>query len=260
MSRTDQGPGTAVRFLKALNPWTVTSGLYRRAGAARSELLERLSFWRSVAGITVLAILQLSFVQDPYAATLNEIVSALVVNSGIAFGVMLLAVFAIYFFTAPPFRWQLLPGARRLGRNIALFAGTIGAPIVLLNIGSGYIGGVDFELFPPLLLPVLIPPIIVLAAWYFAYLFLTLYWTARTIFWAGDVHPALAPLGAVVLTIGAAVNEFAYYDSGDEIPIDAWLTFLALGTTTTLVLAALEYRCIRRLRIGLTTGPRPYLR
>ncbi len=92
-----------------------------------------------------------------------------------------------------------------------------------------------------------------LGVWWIVYLFFLLYWIARTVMWIGEVHPMLAPIGAMLIVLAAFVNKLVYYKA-DEVPYDVWLAMAVVGVVTTCGLGVAELLALRKSGLRLNGG------
>lgn len=96
--------------------------------------------------------------------------------------------------------------------------------------------------------------------WSVTFGFLTLYWAARTAGWVGEVHPMLAPICTVLVTVSAVLNKTVYDllyglpDRPDEVPFGIVVMLSLGGLAATAALAAAELRHLRALGFGMRTG------
>jgi len=94
------------------------------------------------------------------------------------------------------------------------------------------------------------------ALWWLLYLVFLCYWMARTVMWAGAVHPMLAPIGVMLIVVAAFANKVTYYRA-DDVPFTVWLTMSLCGLVATCALGVAEIRALSRRGVSLRNGPEP---
>ncbi|MCX2730372.1 hypothetical protein OOZ19_08975 [Saccharopolyspora sp. NFXS83] len=244
-------------------PWRTAKALYKPAQAtdSRARTLERIAFWRSVAGLATVIIVtsgHRTFWDNVLEATGKTATTARFAMYAAPFVLLLL-----FFATRADFRRRFRAGVAHILRRLLLGALTTIVPVVVLvaaffglaGPGGRRAAAEDLTRWEVLLLVTLV----LLMLWILLYSICTAYWAARTSFWTSDVHPLLAPTGSALLAASISVVEVVgrLHEQQPEVPAHLWYPLNASGLVTTLVLATAEYRHLRGSGIGWSTGPDP---
>lgn len=233
--------------MKNLLPWeTAKAALKPDIGTdEQAKRLDRLGFWRSLAGFVAVVVLSVDY------RSVEDLVGEPGGNAASSAFLALAAapVFVAVVFLASPTRYRpdLRAGVRKLLSRIAIAAGTVVPPVVLVFVLNA--GDVTSRLPAPVILVVVLA-----AAWFLVYFLCVVYWAARTVFWIGEFHPMLAPVVASLIVCALTVSNLVEWNT-DNLPTGVWLMIVGGGLVSTLVLAAAEYRHLRESGIRLRTGP-----
>jgi hypothetical protein len=210
-----------------------------------AKRLDRLGFWRSVAGLGVVFLASVDYrsVRD---VLIGDQGAKVATNAALGLFAVPVLVGVLFFASPARFRPDLLAGVRRMLVRVAVAVVTVGVPILLL-----FVVVPDGDMSVPVAIAAVVGGV-----WFLVYFLCVLYWAARTAFWIGECHPMLAPVAASLVVCVVTVNDLVGWDS-NGVPLGVWLMLSGAGLVSTLVLAAAEYRHIRDTGVRLTTGPAP---
>lgn len=249
-------------------PWQASKALFKPAAvrSGRDELLERIAFWRSAAGLLTVTLATRGY--RSAWDNLGEALEKARMNAIYAMCAAPVVLVVLHVVTRPEFRHRVRSGIlgllKRLGHFALSIAALVGAAAggVFLLPDDGRPGQVT-ELTEAWQVWLMFA-VLLLVAWGTAYVTCTTYWAARTCFWTSEVHPLFAPSGSALLAAAVFAVELAGNlaakapaDRFDGVPVPLWLTLNLCGLATTLLLAVAEYRHILGKGVGWTTGPDP---
>ncbi|WP_055478142.1 hypothetical protein [Sphaerimonospora mesophila] len=251
-----------------LFPWLTARFLFRpRVGPSRKDrTLDRLAFWRSTVGLGVILVATSQY-QDVSANLIEKALE----TGRLALILLPIPILVILIVTRSGRRTRILSGVLLMTRRAVLALIFFYLPFVLILAAAGELnidtlanGQVEFQQDIDLnasgeaafWLLAAMALVIVLFPWYVCFWYCTIYWTARTGFWIGDVHPLLAPIGTTGLTLLISAQEIIERDT-NGVPEWLWLTLNLCGVATVLVLAIFEYRHLRATGYRFRDGPEP---
>lgn len=230
---------TMVRVARGVGlvlPWRMARALFRpRMGdGPRNRLLERLAFWRAMAGLLLVVFVPMGW-RPPHEALVDvygQVMWTALFSAGVV-GVLLLWLLNLARDWSEFFRGT----ARMLGR-IGLACLAIVAPLVYLIIALSVAG--DGTLRGWVAAPV---------SWLTVHALCVVYWAARTCLWTSDFHPLLGPLGTALVLSLVTFRELSSGDS-DGLPVALWVVLNLGGLATSLILCGAEYRHLRNSGMG----------
>lgn len=258
--------------LTLLLPWRTAKCLLKPAvGSDRKTLLDRLTFWRAVVGLAVIAAATF-----PYPKYWHGIPYETYLKSGYTAQYALYSAPALFLvllvLTRPGCRVALLRGVLSQLRYGVLALVVFYLPVVWLTGGKLPHEGVntidplwvpdtiEFNFADPwaavLFVFVAIPLVIYLFCWVVCLWFCTLYWAARTGFWISETHPLLAPIVTTAVMLLLTCREILDPPTGD-VPALVWLTLTLCGAVSSVVLSVFEYRHLRSTGHRFRNGPKP---
>ncbi|MEV0082339.1 hypothetical protein [Saccharopolyspora sp. NPDC050642] len=232
-------------------PWLAARFVYKpRVGRQqRDRVLDRLAFWRSAVGLLAVLVTTNAYLSpfmvlgDNYAKALRTAAFAM-----LAAPLPFLVLLAV---TRSGYRYELLPGGRRMLGRGALALAAFALPLALLLATDG--GSYEVTTLAGLLVALIVVAVI---GWYAAFCLCTLYWAARTSFWISEIHPLLAPVASSFFVLLITGQEIISLDT-KGVPAPLWLGLNLCGVASTLVLAVFEYRHAWLTGYRFRGGPRP---
>lgn len=264
--------GKAIRraIATVLFPWLTSRFLFKpRVGPGRKDrALDRLAFWRSVAGLAVVMLVTYSYEENVWLDLLQKGID----TGRWALILLPLPVLAMVIVTRPSRRALLVPGVLRLIRRALIALAFFHLPYALILIAAGRFNwtslltgtfsvefrseiGWDASGADAFWLLIGILFVIAFIPWYLCFWGCTIYWMSRTGLFVGEVHPLLAPICTTVVMLLVTGREIIEFDT--EVPGWLWLTLNICGTVTALVPAVLEYRHLRASGYRFREGPEP---
>ncbi|WP_346072055.1 hypothetical protein [Saccharopolyspora thermophila] len=234
-------------FAVVVMPWLTARYLFKPevGSLPRDRLLDRLGFWRTVAGLVVVVATTVGF-RGPVDLAWD------LTTKGLA--TIGLAVFIT------PLPILLALDARRNGNGPQLWQGfvrmvqrAVVALVVAIPLPIGIIIGCVAVLiavvaaFPTglLALPLVLLGVLALL-WCVPFVVCTFYWAVRTCLWMSEVNPLLAPLAGTVFAVSISIQEFVEGDT-KNVPFALWLALNIFGLVTTVLLGIAEYQHARSL-------------
>lgn len=236
--------------MKKLLPWeTAKSALKPDNGDdEQAKKLDRLGFLRSVAGLVAVFVLSVDY-RPAKDILVGEPGAAAASNVALALAAVPVCVAVLFVASPARFRPDLRAGLWKLLRRAGIAVGTVGPPVILVfALNSADV----ISRLPALAILV----VVVAAIWFLVYFLCVVYWTARTVFWVGELHPMLAPLVASLILCVLTVDTLVRWDN-NGLPVGVWLMTVGCGLVSTIGLAIAEYRHLRDSGIRLRTGPNP---
>ncbi|MGP4016702.1 hypothetical protein [Saccharopolyspora sp. 5N708] len=242
--RDSAGPGPTAAGVLAIVvfPWLTARFLFKpEVGASQRDwLLDRLGFWRTVAGLAVVVLTTIRF-QGEWGLAWNLAQKGLS-TIGLALLIAPLAILMALDARQNGYGLQLWDGFMRMVKRGAL------GLFVAIPLPLGIIGGIVFAVIASvaagpvglLALP-LVPLGVVALLWCVPFLVCTFYWAIRSCLWMSEVNPLLAPVAATVFAVSISIEEIATI-SNNNVPIPLWLVLNIFGLITTVLLGTAEYR------------------
>ncbi|MEV4564149.1 hypothetical protein AB0K12_10305 [Nonomuraea sp. NPDC049419] len=242
--------------LNVLLPWLFARQVFKpKVGTGKKDrLLDRLAFWRSATGLVMIVIATSNY---QHIVFVSGNLGLKVVQSGVvALLLPPLAFVVLLLVTRPGLRGTLMPGARRLLARAGLAVAVVVLPFVTWSLLAAAGDGTVTISLPDAgvgtLFLILLSPLLFL--WFWCFWGCTLYWAARTGLWSAELHPLLAPVGTTAVMLLVTSLELSEGDA-KGVPFWLWLTLNLCGVVSSLTLAVLEYRHLRKAGHRWREGP-----
>ncbi|PKW16361.1 hypothetical protein A8926_4185 [Saccharopolyspora spinosa] len=231
-------------FAVVVFPWSTARYLFKPevGPLQRDRLLDRLGFWRTVAGLFVVVATTIGF--RGLLDLFWDLVGKGYATIGLAVFIAPLPILMALDARRNGYGHQLWPGFVRMVKRAALALIVIPLPLGII-VGVVLLAFVAAWLTFVVVLPLILLGVVALL-WCVPFVVCTFYWAVRTSVWMSEVNPLLAPLAGTVFAVSISIQEFVGGDT-KNVPLELWLALNVFGLVTTVLLGTAEYRHAKAL-------------
>ncbi|QIZ37387.1 hypothetical protein [Saccharopolyspora sp. ASAGF58] len=231
-------------FAVVVFPWLTARYLFKpEVGPLhRDRLLDRLGFWRTVAGLGVVVATTIRF-RGP-SDLFWDLVGKGYATIGLAVFIAPLPILMALDARRNGYGPQLWPGFVRMIKRAALALIVIPLPLGII-VGVVLLAFLAAWLTFVVALPVILLGVVALL-WCVPFVVCTFFWAVRTSVWMSEVNPLLAPLAGTAFAVSISIQELVGGDTRN-VPPALWLTLNIFGLITTVLLGTAEYRHAKAL-------------